>query len=87
MAAVLLCLSLCPAGLARAQSTAANEGLDERVIAVLLPLGGETSGPACEAFSEHGFRGCEAETMRAIAAWITTGTVTPQVGRTAEAAE
>jgi len=40
----------------------------------------ETSGPACEAYSEHGFRGREKEVMRAIAAWITTGTVTPQVG-------
>jgi hypothetical protein len=40
----------------------------------------DTSGPACQAFSEHGFRGREEEVMRAIAAWITTGTVTPLVG-------
>lgn len=40
----------------------------------------DTSGPACEAYTEHGFRGRERDVMRAIAAWITTGTVTPQVG-------
>jgi hypothetical protein len=37
-------------------------------------------GPACEAYTEHGFRGREKEVMRAIAAWIANGTVTPQVG-------
>jgi hypothetical protein len=37
-------------------------------------------GPACEAYSAHGFRGREKDVMRAIAAWITSGTVTPQVG-------
>lgn len=37
-------------------------------------------GPACEAYTEHGFRGREKEVMRAIAAWIATGTVTAQVG-------
>lgn len=40
----------------------------------------DTSGPACQAFSEHGFRGREEAVMRAIAAWITHGTVTPLVG-------
>lgn len=40
----------------------------------------DTSGPACEAYTEHGFRGRERDVMRAIAAWITTGTVTPQLG-------
>lgn len=37
-------------------------------------------GPACEAYSEHGFRGREKDVMRAIAAWIANSTVTPQVG-------
>jgi hypothetical protein len=40
----------------------------------------DTSGPACEALTEHGFRGREKDVMRAIAAWITTGQVTPQLG-------
>jgi len=40
----------------------------------------DTSGPACQAFSEHGFRGREDVVMHAIAAWIVHGTVTPLVG-------
>lgn len=40
----------------------------------------DTQGPACEAYTEHGFRGRERDVMRAIAAWIATGQVTPQVG-------
>ena len=40
----------------------------------------DASGPACEAYTEHGFRGRERDVMRAIADWITTGTVTPQIG-------
>lgn len=35
----------------------------------------DTSGPACEALTEHGFRGRERDVMRAIAAWIATGQV------------
>lgn len=40
----------------------------------------ELEGSACEAYSQHGFRGREREAMRAIAAWIATGTVIPQIG-------
>jgi pimeloyl-ACP methyl ester carboxylesterase len=40
----------------------------------------DTSGPPCEAYSEHGFRGRERDVMRAIAAWISTGRIMPRVG-------
>jgi hypothetical protein len=38
------------------------------------------NGPPCEAQSQHGFKGRERETMRAIAAWISNGVVAHRVG-------
>lgn len=36
-------------------------------------------GPACMAFSEHGFVGMEVKTIKAIVSWIRTGQVPPDV--------
>jgi hypothetical protein len=41
----------------------------------------ETKGPPCEAQSQHGFKGRERETMRAIADWISNGVVAHRVGQ------
>jgi hypothetical protein len=40
---------------------------------------GDRRGDPCEAFSEHGFVGMEAKTIRAILSWINTGMVPPDV--------
>lgn len=40
----------------------------------------DASGPDCEAYSAHGFRGRERDVMRAIAAWIVSGEVPAVVG-------
>jgi hypothetical protein len=40
---------------------------------------GDRRGDPCEAFSEHGFVGMEAKTIRAILSWINTGVVPPDV--------
>ncbi len=54
----------------------------EETKAPLLTVTGSNGsrGDPCMAFSEHGFVGMEAKTIRAILSWIRTGAVPPDVG-------
>lgn len=43
--------------------------------------GGGFRGGACEAFTQHGYRGVERETVEAMREWVKTGVAPAQVGR------
>lgn len=43
--------------------------------------GGPERGPACMAFTAHGFVGVERETVLAMRGWVKTGAVPPDLGR------